>query len=218
MRRLTAAVSFLLGLGLVSSPAVASAATITFQFDLVVTSLDAGVLDAFPTLAVGDTIVGQVTFDDQATDLNAAPAFGRFDYVAAAAALSFDVDGETFGFTGSRIETFDGAIDFYRVLDHGTLVDHPVVLAADFFANMVGPASMLAGPALPLSPPNAALFTSAPFSLFVETQQGGGNILGTVTSLSADSPVTPVPEPATMALLGTGLAALARRRRRARRP
>src|SRR5690606_38186854 len=60
-------------------PSSAQAAPITFNFTVRVTELVGSASTLFPTLAAGDTIVGQYTFDGASLDtVPASPVFGSY--------------------------------------------------------------------------------------------------------------------------------------------
>ena len=99
-------------------PSIAQAAPITFNFTVRVTELVGSASTLFPTLAAGDTIFGQYTFDSASLDtVPASPVFGSYVYTPAPA-LPFstfvDVEGSRFSWSGSRIAvTNTPAFDVY---------------------------------------------------------------------------------------------------------
>ena len=173
------------GLLLVSLPGLASASPITFTYQVTVTSFDGIVGSTLPGLAIGDVLTGQYTFDDATPDTNPGAQFGRFDLIGAGQTVvsSLDLAGRTLRWTGSRIDTFDGGVDFYRFQNLGTFLDEPLIGAATFLGQIVGPPNLINGTGLPSTPPDLALATLNQFMLFIETQQGDGNIFGTISSL-----------------------------------
>src|SRR5690606_32129256 len=81
-------------------PATAHAAAITFSFTVRVTELAGNASMLFPTLAIGDTITGQYTFDSATPDeVPANTLFGSYRYTPTPLvpfSTFVDVEGERF--------------------------------------------------------------------------------------------------------------------------
>ena len=208
--------SFVLLTAIALVPSTAQAAPMTFSFSVRVTELVGSASTLLPTLAVGDTITGEFTFDSSTPDaVPANPLFGS--YVSTPpTVLPFstfvDVEGERFSWSGSRVAvTNTPAFDVY-IIENAGVPSLPLGLTSASFIGQLNGGNPFTSDALPLTPPDPTLANTAPFSLWLGPNTGPDRIRGVVTEITAG--VAQAPEPATLVLFGSGLFALARRRRR----
>jgi hypothetical protein len=205
---------------LLFSATAASAAPITFDFSVRVSAIGGIATTLFPTLAIGDTITGRYVSDTSIPDgslLNT--SFGTYEYLPGAGApfdTFVDIKGQQISWTGSRIAvTNTAAFDVYIFESSGAVSLLPGLTTAKFAGQLNGGGgAQFTNDLFPLTAPNAALFGTT-FTLRLGPDSGPDKISGVVTSISAGSTApTPVPEPASLLLLGTGLVAVGRRAKR----
>lgn len=197
---------------------------LTFTYTGVVRSIEGSVPGG---IQVGDTFTLSYTFNSLASDSDASASQGRYMSDGVPFGLSVLIRGETFFQTGTDIEINrlsknDPTLDKFEVegredkLPDANVdeIDWDVFLAKDFFLNNFGDAD-----GLPLSPFDPSSFIPASFGgdgvlsnrLEIEFDENDDfRIVGEVTAAA------PVPEPATLTLLGIGFAGLAGLRRKYR--
>ncbi len=224
---------------LLGVPASALAAPITFTFTGTVTHVDARLQGSFST---ADTMSGFVTFDSALTDSRPLTSmFGRYGGLSALevtisgaapiATYTARLDATCGTVACSYVEVFNdpsGIDEEYEVLARqmsgagvgvldvfGVPVDlFPAMFELLLIADKVG--GNYSDDALPLVPPDLQLFEFyREWFLDFEADRTGGSLRGSVTSLALGTTAPPsAPEPATVALLGSGLLALLVRKRR----
>lgn len=212
MRRITLAFVAMLGLCVVP----ASAATITFSYSGTIDTV--GVYDpAFIDDPTGTLFTGQYTFESTAPDLIGSAEQGSY----AGTSLSLTLSNQTFNFSPMAIGVSDltgPPLDQYLVSFFDMLTSFSIRLED-------AQGGAFSSDALPLSAPGLAPFETRFF--FFQLADDNFNTLvdvnGTLTSLECISGCTPdvsapVPEPATLLLVPSGLAALALATRRRRQP
>lgn len=203
-------------------PSTASATAISFHFTVNVTEVGGIAATLFPTLGAGDVLTGQFTFDSDTPNgsSNPNPMFGTYVYTPPPVppfTTFVDVQGQRLSWSGSRVFVIDTpAFDVYGFENDGVASLPPGLSTARFLGQFNGGGgAQLTSNALPLDPLNPLLFATRTFTLTLGPDSGPDRIRGTVSAMSVA--VTPVPEPATLACVATGLVTLISARRRLRR-
>ncbi|MCF6337770.1 MAG: PEP-CTERM sorting domain-containing protein [Gammaproteobacteria bacterium] len=189
---------------------------ITFSFSGTVTNYfyDPGTGDAFGgSVGAGTTFTGFYTFESTSPDWSAAdPEYGGYHSVLLPYGMIATIGGNTVSGLGS-----DMLIDVWNTPGG----DSYTALALDYGFQSLGiqlsggSSSVFDNDSLLLSPPDIADFAEARFG-YVVTDPFGPVVLSVIGTLTELTLVSTIPEPASLALMGLGLAGLGFARRKKR--
>jgi hypothetical protein len=199
---------------LVCSVSAASAAPITVNFTAEILAKDG---DGNIRYSGVSSVNGTIVLDDAAADINGAPDIGHYDVTGAPYGGVLNVGGDLFTFTRAALAVVNGALRDELLFDVLELT--PGILTDGQFALYLSSAdlSTLSSEAFVSAVPPLANFAAGNEFFFNYAASGPvlGEISGRVTSLSVEN-ITPVPEPATLLLVGVGLTGTVLKRRRPR--
>jgi hypothetical protein len=221
LARAAAAIALLVG-----TSTRANASTITFTFTGSVTFVNDNIDNG--TFSIGDTLTGSLTYDSGLADSNVSPTVGQY---APLSSLSFTIGSYSASFanTVSLVTVTNGPPGSDQLNLRGDVTGATVNNFKPFemvFALTDSTGQVFSSDALPLAF-DTSQFTSATFTFRFtnranphDTTTPGTNfagVQGTLTGIAV-ADTAPVPEPATLTLLGGGLASIALRLRRKQRP
>jgi PEP-CTERM motif len=219
MRKLASSLAVMAFIG-TGWAAPCAAAPVTFDFSGAVTQTTFNPSDPFAgAIGIGTTFSGSYTFETTAADGNPFASNGSYSAFGAPYQFAVTIGG---GFTFSTsdaltINTGNGPADQYSVL---ACAGGPFCFGSNaslFLEDLNG--TVFAGDALPYPAPALSAFETALFTFngFVDGAQVEiiGQLGSLVCSAGCDPVGTPIPEPGTLLLVGSALAALRVRRRRA---